>query len=89
MFGNAGLLPAAVQLLLIFPLSGKGVGGISLGYCMPLFVILFNTVFWSFPAYAWFTLTGQCIPLQLLIDTREPALIALNKQQWSVSAHAD
>lgn len=53
-----GLLPAAVQLLLIFPLGGMSVGGVSLGYCMPLFVILFNTIFWSFPAYAWFTLTG-------------------------------
>ncbi|KAK9847605.1 hypothetical protein WJX84_011101 [Apatococcus fuscideae] len=53
-----GLLPAAVQLFLIFPLSGAGFGGISLGICMPLFVILFNTIFFSFPGYAWFTLTG-------------------------------
>ena len=60
----AGLLPAAVQLLLIFPLGGMSIGGVRLGYCMPLFVILFNTIFWSFPAYAWFTATGQvkCFP---------------------------
>ena len=55
----AGLLPSFVQMFVMFPLGGQGIGGYHLGIAMPLFVILFNTVFWSFPAYAWFTATGN------------------------------
>ncbi|MEW5306708.1 MAG: hypothetical protein WDW36_009152 [Sanguina aurantia] len=52
-----GLVPSLVQLLVIFPLSTPfGVGGVGLGAATPVFVLLFNTLGWSLPAYAWFLL---------------------------------
>lgn len=59
----AGLVPSLVQLLVIFPLSTPfGVGGVGLGAATPVFVLLFNTLGWSLPAYAWFLLlqSGEC-----------------------------
>ncbi len=57
----AGLLPSLVQMFIVFPLATEfGIGGVGLGALTPLFVIIFNTIGWSIPAYAWFKLAGGC-----------------------------
>lgn len=38
------LLPSLVQLLVIFPDAGKGMGGLSLGTLTPVFVLFYNWV---------------------------------------------
>jgi hypothetical protein len=56
---DAGLFPSAVQIFIVFPVSTPfGVGGVGLGKLTPLFVVIFNTIGWSLPAYAWFRLAG-------------------------------
>ncbi len=58
--GYAGLFPSAVQTFIVFPVATHfGVGGVGLGKLTPLFVIIFNTLGWSLPAYAWFLLAGM------------------------------
>ena len=55
-----GLFPSAVQLFIVFPNGTPfGVGGIGLGNLTPAFVLIFNTLGWSIPAYAWFRLAGD------------------------------
>ena len=45
-----------MQCFIVFPLSTDfGIGGVGLGAAMPLLIFVFNTLGWSFPAYAWFT----------------------------------
>lgn len=57
-----GVLPSLVQIFLVFPLSTPfGIGGVGLGALTPLFVLIFNTVGWSIPAYAWFKLAGALL----------------------------
>lgn len=52
---TAGMAPALVQLLVVFPLATSlGVGGLGLGMLTPLFVILYSTVGWSMPGLWWF-----------------------------------
>mmetsp|Transcript_18824 Transcript_18824/g.52498 ORF Transcript_18824/g.52498 Transcript_18824/m.52498 type:complete len:161 (+) Transcript_18824:148-630(+) len=54
-----GLLPSLVQIFLVFPLATPfGIGGVGLGAATPVFVIVFNTLGWSFPACGWLVLTG-------------------------------
>jgi hypothetical protein len=38
------LFPTAVQLLVVFPMHHKGIGGLELGLLTPLFVLFFNWV---------------------------------------------
>lgn len=67
----AGLGPSLVQLFVIFPLSTPfGVGGVGLGAATPVFVLLFNSLGWSLPAYAWFLLlqSGECGPAMLVLN---------------------
>lgn len=45
------LLPTIVQLLVIFPDAGKGMGGMALGTLTPVFVLFFNWV-WGVVAAA-------------------------------------
>jgi len=45
------LLPSIVQLLVIFPDAGKGMGGMALGTLTPVFVLFFNWV-WGVVAAA-------------------------------------
>lgn len=42
-----------------YPSPRAGVGGVGLGALTPLFVLIFNTLGWSFPAYAYFRLNGE------------------------------
>ncbi|CAL5227307.1 g10244 [Coccomyxa viridis] len=54
-----GVVPSLVQMFLVFPLSTPfKVGGVGLGALTPVFVLLFNTIGWGIPAYAWFRLAG-------------------------------
>ena len=56
----AGIVPSLVQMFLVFPLSTPfGVGGVGLGALTPVFVLIFNTIGWGIPAYAWFRLAGE------------------------------
>ena len=49
-----------MQILLVFPLTTPyGVGGVGLGALTPVFVLIFNTIGWSIPAYAYFRLNGE------------------------------
>ena len=49
-----------MQMFLVFPLSTPfKVGGVGLGALTPVFVIIFNTIGWGIPAYAWFRLAGE------------------------------
>lgn len=46
-------------MLYIFPYCTPfGWGGVGLGGAMPLYVLIFNTLGWSLPAFWWFTLLG-------------------------------
>lgn len=45
------LLPTIVQLLVIFPDAGKGMGGMALGTLTPVFVLFFNWI-WGVVAAA-------------------------------------
>ena len=55
----AGTIPSLVQIFLVFPLTtDAGVGGKKLGFLTPLFVEIFNTLGWSFPALVFFNQTG-------------------------------
>ncbi|MBS0013108.1 MAG: hypothetical protein KFF46_03980 [Desulfobacterales bacterium] len=45
------LLPTIVQLLVIFPDAGKGMGGMALGTLTPVFVVFFNWI-WGVAAAA-------------------------------------
>ncbi|KAK9818045.1 hypothetical protein WJX72_006237 [[Myrmecia] bisecta] len=54
-----GCFPSLVQLFLVFPLNtDAGAAGLGLGTLTPVFVFFFNTVGWSFPAFAWFALAA-------------------------------
>ena len=58
----AGLLPSLVQMFVVFPLATPyHIGGVGLGTLTPLFVIIFNTLGWSMPAYAWFCACGDTL----------------------------
>ncbi len=47
-------------MFLVFPLSTPfKVGGVGLGALTPVFVLIFNTIGWGIPAYAWFRLAGE------------------------------
>lgn len=46
---------------------GAGVGGVGLGALTPVFVLIFNTLGWSFPAYAYFRLNGERLAHHLSI----------------------
>ena len=55
----AGIVPSLVQMFLVFPLSTPfRIGGVGLGALTPVFVLIFNTIGWGIPAYAWFRLAG-------------------------------
>lgn len=55
-----GIVPSLVQMFLVFPFSTPfGVGGTGLGALTPVFVLIFNTIGWGIPAYAWFRLAGH------------------------------
>ena len=57
---HAGIVPSLVQMFLVFPFSTPfGIGGIGLGALTPVFVLIFNTIGWGIPAYAWFRLAGD------------------------------
>ena len=56
----AGIIPSLIQIFLVFPLTtDAGVGGVKLGILTPLFVLVFNTLGWSFPALVFFNQTGS------------------------------
>ena len=59
----AGTIPSLIQIFLVFPLAtDAGIGGVKLGILTPLFVLIFNTLGWSFPALLFFNQTGvHCI----------------------------
>jgi len=68
----AGLFPSAVQMFVVFPSATPfGVGGVGLGKLTPIFVLIFNTIGWSLPAYLWFRLAGTLhgAPMDLLVDS--------------------
>ena len=44
------------QLFIYLPHDGLGIGGVKLGAATPLYVLYFNTAFWSLPAYSWLCL---------------------------------
>lgn len=46
------LLPSIVQLLVIFPNAGNGMGGIALGMLTPVFVVFFNWIWGMVAAIA-------------------------------------
>ena len=47
-------------MFIVFPNATPfGIGGVGLGNLTPAFVLIFNTIGWSLPAYAWFRLAGQ------------------------------
>jgi len=50
------LLPTIVQLLVIFPDAGKGMGGMALGTLTPVFVLFFNWI-WGVVAAAAIKIT--------------------------------
>jgi hypothetical protein len=59
---RAGLFPSAVQMFIVFPNGTPfGIGGVGLGNLTPAFVLVFNTIGWSLPAYAWFRLAGGAL----------------------------
>ena len=59
-----GLVPSLVQIFLVFPRTTPfGIGGVGLGNLTPVFVLIFNTIGWSIPAYAWFRLAGSSLML--------------------------
>lgn len=54
-----GLFPSLCMIFVVFPLQlHAGIGGIELGVLMPVYVLFFNTVGWSIPAYFWFSFVG-------------------------------
>lgn len=53
-----GLIVAAVQIFIVLPHDGLGIGGRDLGNATPLWVTLFSTVGWSLPAYLWLYTIG-------------------------------
>lgn len=60
----AGIPPSLVQLFVVFPLATNlGVAGLRLGALTPAFVLLFNSVGWSWPAYWWFVMAGEALLL--------------------------
>mmetsp|Transcript_37133 Transcript_37133/g.82613 ORF Transcript_37133/g.82613 Transcript_37133/m.82613 type:complete len:97 (-) Transcript_37133:563-853(-) len=71
-----GLLPSLVQLFVVFPLAtSAGVGGLGLGLLTPLFVLVFNTLGWSIPAYAWLCLVaGGADELKYSGEERAPLI---------------
>lgn len=62
-----GLVPAAIAAFVVLPKDGDGYGGLELGAATPVFVLLFATLGWSIPAYAWlnFILPEEAEPTQL------------------------
>lgn len=47
-------------MFIVFPVSTPfGLGGVGLGALTPVFVLIFNTIGWGIPAYAWFRLAGE------------------------------
>lgn len=46
------LIPSIVQLLIIFPETGKGIGGMALGALTPVFVLFFNWIWGILAALA-------------------------------------
>ena len=55
-----GCVPSLVQMFIVFPVSTPfGLGGVGLGALTPVFVLIFNTIGWGIPAYAWFRLAGE------------------------------
>ena len=68
---HAGIVPSLVQMFLVFPFSTPfGVGGIGLGALTPVFVLIFNTIGWGIPAYAWFRLAGELLKFKLGITAQ-------------------
>jgi len=53
-----GLIPALVEIFFILPHDGHGIGGTGYGAATWVYVILFNTLGWSLPAYFWVYLIG-------------------------------
>lgn len=79
---SAGLFPSAVQIFVVFPSTTPfGTGGVGLGKLTPIFVIIFNTIGWSLPAYLWFRLAGTVHGAPMLLIMVRPMYSLLRHQR--------